>query len=63
MNQKTQIRLDDVLRLKVIIVVAYGVLTIFTLLILLGDSGIPLVSQLLLQVGSIIDGPPQQVGP
>lgn len=62
MNQKTQIRPDDVLRLKVIIVVVYGVLTIFILLNL-GDSGIPLVSQLLLQVGSIIDGPPSQVGP
>lgn len=62
MNQKTQIRPDDVLRLKVIIVIVYGVLTLI-ILSSLGDSGIPLVSQLLLQVGSIFDGSPLQVKP
>lgn len=62
MNQKTQIRPDDVLRLKVIIVIVYGVLTLI-ILSSIGDSGIPLVSQLLLQVGSIFDGSPIQVKP
>lgn len=62
MNEKSSIRSDDVLRQKIIILSIYCLFTC-VIIALLGDSGIPLVSQLVLQLGSIIDGSPLQVKP
>lgn len=62
MNQKPTLRQDNALRLKIILILSYGVIMV-VMIFLLGESGVPLVSQLVLQLGSIFDGAPVTVQP
>lgn len=62
MNNNSAIKKDDVLRLKIIILLI-NVLLVIVIFLFLGDSGIPLVSQLLLQAGALLEMTPSQVSP
>jgi hypothetical protein len=53
MNQSKSIRSDDVLRLKIIILVVYLVLTV-AILFLVNESNSSSLSQLVLQLGSVV---------